>query len=307
MPTRDAGWPVMQLAADALTETVYPSFWAQTGFRSATAIGNRVFFSGGGGPLVEWQSDHWQTLHPTVALASTAVRPSPQGVQFYFQEACSTCAAECLDGGAALKTQLFGVVNIVCYGEGPLTMMSSFGQLGSLIDGGWRARSAPFGGFAGSTCTSLRDGSLLQGGARVLRYAPVGVDGGSKFETPNDSSNSYADFVETPFGLMAVGNPNGLNRFVDGGWVEVARSTVPADPWVRGMLMPDGGLLTVGFETLNFVTDGHILSWKFPRGTLIAEDDGITVAPDGTVWIAATFRNAGGDYEHMVGAYKLRQ
>ncbi len=304
----DAGWPTTQLAADAFIETAYPGLYGYLETLPLVAWHGRVFVNPSNGKLVEFRDGAWQTVTSSLDFGVTALRAWPDEVVVMAAHQ-TTCGAACLDGGAtSSRIDIGAAINVVCRGEGPLTFENSYGEFGSYRDGGWHSRSKPFENFIGpgTPCWSATDGTILYGGQRVIR---IGLDGGSHFETPRSDTEQFTDFVQTRFGLVAIGAAQRVFVATDAGWQLVSQrgQTLTPDVWFRALPLPDGRFIAVGVKSLSVVSEGKVEAWPYPRGQLQTNGEAIDVAADGTVWVAGRFQPPGNtDPDDKVVGYRLR-
>ena len=304
----DSGWPMTRLPSDAFVETLRPGLYGYLEPLPMVVWRDRVFVAPGRARLVEYLNGNWQVINSAVDYGIIALRAWPEGIVVMASHQL-VCGGECLDGGALLNhIDIQAALNVVCRGDGPLTIENSYGQFGAYVDGGWHARTQPFEHFIGpgGPCWSVADGTILYGGSRIVH---IGLDGGSRFETPKSDAESFTDFVKTRFGFVAIGAAQRVFIAADGGWQLVAErgQGVTPDVWFRAVPLPDGRFLAIGVNGLSVVGEGTIASWPYPRGQLQTNTEAIDVTSDGTVWIAGRFQPPGNaDPEDVVVGYRLR-
>lgn len=297
----DAGWPVREVSAGGFTFTELPSFTARTDLVQLTAWNGQLFGADATGPLWVRNGAGWDVAHASIGSGSGQLAAHPDGPMVFAFSEQQICGAACRIGGASIRYTTTANVVLVCRGQLPIHIQTNFGAVGRLADAGWVPLGGSFGDISSpyGGCYNASNGLLLFGGTRIRQLQ---LDGGFRFMSPAQGTDEWTDFAEPSFGLTAIGPAQRLAVYDGGTWTVVAnRGGLAADPWVRGLALPDGRLGLVGYEAFTVVSQGSLESVRWPWGSLRTEGWGVTIDGTGTVWIAGTFTKDGDTSTKVVG------
>ncbi len=285
----------------SFTFTELPPFSQRSSLLQLTVWNGQLYGADATGPLWVRNGNTWDVVHASIAAGSGQLAAHPDGPMVFALSEQHVCGTACRIGGASIRYTTTASVVLVCRGQPPIRIQTNFGSVGRLTDAGWVPLGGSFGDLSSpsSGCYAASNGLLLFGGPRIRQLQP---DGGFRPLTQAEGSDEWTDFAEPSFGLTAIGPAQRLAVLDGGAWTVVAsRGGLAADPWVRGVALPDGRLGLVGYEAFTVVSEGSARSVRWPWGSLRADVWSVAADPTGTVWVVGTFTKNGETSVKVVG------